>query len=168
MRGAALALLLGAASSGCGEVERADLVVLPRKDDYVTEIQPLFATMGCSAGTRCHSVPQGNLRIIVTEPNAAELEENYQSAKGKSDLRAPDASPLIADLLFSEANPQADHNPACWKSRESCAYRKLRAWIAWSGDDDPRPREIDCQLGAPGNPDPCADPAVLDACCFRR
>lgn len=167
MKRSPLAALLLVSAAACGEVERAELVVLPRKDDFVTEIQPVFERLGCSAGTRCHSEPQGNLKIVVAEPTAADLEENYQSAKGKTDRQSPDESALLADLLASEANPDADHNPACWKTEMSCAYRKIRAWIAWETVDDPRPGDLGCEVTAPAAGDPCADPAVLDACCFR-
>ena len=159
-------VLLGALPAGCGEIERADLVVRPRKDDFAAEIQPIFERLGCSAGTLCHSVPQGDLKLVVS-PGAAALDDNYLSAKGKIDLDTPAGSPLLADLLPKDASPGATHVTVCWKSPESCAYRKISAWIAWDAAEDPRPQDIACDVEAPADT-ACDDPAVLDVCCFRR
>lgn len=157
--------LLALAVSACGEIERADLVVRPRKDDYAREIQPIFERLGCSAGAACHSAPQGDL-LLTASPNAAALDENYLSAKAKCDFDAPAASPLIADLLPADVEPTATHVTVCFKSMDSCAYRKILAWIAWSGAGDPRPQDIACEVEAPG-PTACDSADVLDACCFR-
>lgn len=158
--------LLLCASSACGEIERAELIVRPRKDDFAAEIQPIFERLGCSAGTLCHSGPQGDLKLVVS-PGAAELDDNYLAAKGKVELNAPLGSPLLADLLPKSVAPGATHVTVCWKSTGSCAYRKVLAWISWDGAEDPRPQDIDCEVEAPGGT-ACDDPAVLDACCFRR
>lgn len=155
-----------AAAAGCGEIERADLVVRPRKDDYAAEIQPIFERLGCSAGTLCHSGPQGDL-MLVDSPGPAALDDNYLAAKAKIDLDAPAESALIADLLPKSVAPAATHVTVCWKSVDSCAYRKLLAWITWDSAEDPRPQDLDCTVEAPSET-ACDDPAVLDACCFRR
>lgn len=149
----------------CGEVERATLVVRPRKDDYGSQIQPLFERLGCSAGTICHSNAQGDLRL-VDRPGAADLEENYLQVKAKSDLVAPDRSPLLESLLPTAVAPDATHVTVCWKSRESCAYRKIAAWMAWSSVSDPRPQDIPCQVEVPDDT-ACDDATALDVCCFR-
>ena len=159
-------LLLAGATTACGEIERAELIVRPRKDDFAAEIQPIFERLGCSAGTLCHSGPQGDLKLVVS-PGAAALDDNYLAAKGKVDLNAPLNSPLIADLLPKTFAPGATHVTVCWKSTESCAFRKLLAWISWDGAEDPRPQDIDCEVEAPSGT-ACDDPTVLDACCFRR
>lgn len=161
-----VAVVLGAlAVSACGEVERATLVVRPRKDDYGSQIQPIFERLGCSAGTICHSNAQGDLRL-VDGPGAADLDENYLQVKAKSDLDAPDRSPLLESLLPTAEAPSATHVTVCWKTRESCAYRKIAAWMAWSSATDPRPQDIPCEVEVPG-PVACDDAAVLDVCCFR-
>lgn len=159
-------LFLACAATACGEIERAELVVRPRKDDFAAEIQPIFERLGCSAGTLCHSGPQGDLKLVVS-PGAAALDDNYLASKAKLDLNAPADSPLIADLLPKGVAPGATHVTVCWKSPESCAYRKLLAWISWDAAEDPRPQDIDCEVETPGDT-ACDDPAVLDVCCFRR
>lgn len=151
--------------SACGEIERASILVRPRKDDYRTQIQPMFEKLGCSAGTICHSQPQGDLQLAVA-PGAAGLEENYLQVKAKSDPDAPDSSPLLAALLPTRSSPKATHVTVCWKSKESCGYRKLKAWMAWSSAGDPRPEEIPCEVEVPTGT-ACDDPGALDVCCFR-
>jgi hypothetical protein len=158
--------LVVAGQTGCGEIERADLVVRPRKDDYASQIQPIFERLGCSAGTLCHSGPQGDL-MLVESPGAAALDENYLATKAKIDLDQPTGSPLIADLLPKSIAPGATHVTVCWKSTESCAYRKINAWIAWDGAEDLRPQDIACEVEVPADT-ACDDPEVLDVCCFRR
>ncbi len=159
-------LTLVGAVTACGEIERAHLVVRPRKDDFAAEIQPIFERLGCSAGTLCHSGPQGDLKLVVS-PGAAALDDNYLATKAKLDLNVAEGSPLIADLLPKSVAPGATHVTVCWKSRESCAYRKLLAWISWDAAEDPRPQDIDCDVETPGD-SACDDPTVLDVCCFRR
>lgn len=151
----------------CGEIERAELLVRPSKADYAAEIQPIFESLGCSASRFCHATAQGNL-LLVEQPTPSQLEDNFLGAKAMADLDAPDKSPLLASLLQTEANPQALHNPACFSSRQSCAYRKIRAWIAWAQEGDPRPQDVPCTVEAPDPARACADPGVLDACCPRH
>ncbi|MCK6574461.1 hypothetical protein L6V77_25545 [Myxococcota bacterium] len=158
-------LLLATALPSCGEITRAELVVRPRKDDFEREIQPIFERLGCSAGTLCHSTPQGNLRLVV-EPDAVQLEDNYQGTKSKIELDDASGSLLVADLLPDSVEPGANHVTTCWKSRDACAVRKLEAWIAWTSAEDARPQDIGCEVEVPG-PDACDDPTVLDVCCFR-
>lgn len=161
----ATGLLAVALAGACGEVEQAELVVRPRKDDFGAHIQPIFERLGCSAGTICHSTPQGDLELIDS-PGAAGLDENYLQVKAKSRLDAPDESPLLESLLPADVAPEATHVTVCWKSRESCAYRKVRAWVAWSSAADPRPQDIPCEVEVPAET-ACDDPAALDVCCFR-
>jgi len=158
-------VLLAAALPACGEITRAELIVRPPKDDFEREIQPIFEKLGCSAGTLCHSTPQGNLRLHV-QPDATQLEDNYQGAKSKIRLNDAAGSILVADLLPDTVQAGADHVTTCWKSRDACAVKKLVAWIAWDSPEDPRPQDLDCEVEVPG-PDACDDPAVLDVCCFR-
>ncbi len=158
-------ILVVALLPACGEITRVDLVVRPRRDDFEREIQPIFERLGCSAGTLCHSTPQGNLRLVDT-PAPSELEDNYQGTRSKIDLEAPRASLLIVDLLPEGVAPGANHVTVCWKRRDACSVRKLEAWIAWNADGDLRPQDIDCEVEVPP-PDACDDPGLLDVCCFR-
>jgi hypothetical protein len=84
--------LVVAGQTGCGEIERADLVVRPRKDDYASQIQPIFERLGCSAGTLCHSGPQGDL-MLVESPGAAALDENYLATKSEDRPRPAHGQP---------------------------------------------------------------------------
>ncbi len=143
MRAASALVLVPTLLAACGEVERLDLAVRPRQDDFETQIQPLLVQVGCSRDGVCHTTPQGELRL-VEQPDADDLQDDYLGVKAKIDLDDPDASVLLTYLLA----PEGGHRPQCWASTESCAYRKLRAWIAWSADGDPRPQDVACDTSA--------------------
>lgn len=141
------ALALSLSGLGCGEVQVERLVVRPSFDDYRDEVQPLLVAVGCSLGAGCHQTEfRGEVRVIP-EPNADELYRDYQALKALSNLGAPDDSVLLKRLLVGE--PGATHQPLCFKSVDDCAYRKLRAWIAWDGEG-PRPQDVDCDYSAEG------------------
>lgn len=125
----------------CGEVERVELTVRPRQDDFERHVQPLLEHLGCSRGGGCHALPLGELQILV-EPDPDELQANYLSVKAKLNLDDPPASPILAKLLAG--SPEGTHRPLCFASAKACAYRKLLAWIAWTGAGDPRPQDIAC------------------------
>ncbi len=159
----ALALIL----PGCGEIETAQFLVRPRRDDYASQVQPILEKLGCSANAACHATAQGDLKVVV-DPKAKDLDDNYLGVKAKLNLDAPGRSVLIADLLPTSASATADHNPVCFKSAMACSYRKLLAWIAWNAEGDPRPQDIDCTPNyGEESDDPCADTDVQDVCCPR-
>lgn len=132
-----VALILG----GCGEVTELELSVRPSQTDFEAEIQPLFVQLGCSQAGLCHTVSQGDF-LFVEMPDADDVQANYLEVKKHINLGNPASSTLLAELLA--ANPDAEHNPRCFGDAQSCAYRKVLAWIAWEGEGSPRPQDIDC------------------------
>lgn len=132
--------------AACGEVERLDLTVRPRQDDFESAIQPLVEAAGCSRDGVCHTAPVGELALVV-DPGAGALQENYLGLKSKVDLDDPGASRVLTYLLA----PEGGHRPACWASTQSCGYRKLLAWIEWTENGDLRPQDVPCDVAA----EPC-------------
>lgn len=125
----------------CGEIERAELTVRPRQDDFASDIQPLLIGLGCGTAGGCHDVGLGDL-LIRNETAADALDSSYLSVKRQLDRESPESSRLIQSVLAE--NPVAQHNPPACIQRDGCAYRKLVAWIAWDQEGDPRPSTIEC------------------------
>ncbi len=142
------ALVLAAAA--CGEVETLTLSQRPSPEDFAQVIHPMLVSIGCSENGRCHTNVSGELRIAPAA-GAGDLEQDFLLVRAFIDLDAPDESPILTTLL--RGNPMPTHRPSyCFESVNDCSYRKLRAWIAWSGPPDPRPQDIDCDYAAEGCP----------------
>lgn len=141
LRAALVGLALGVASSCGGEVEVARLTIRPSFEAWQDTIQPLFVEMGCSVNGACHGDDfRGEVRITA-EPDGEALYADYLSVKGTVNVAEPERSPLLVRLL--RAGPGANHFPPCFDAVDSCAWRKVVAWI---GDDGtgPGPADIDC------------------------
>lgn len=134
---AAIAMACAAQLWGCGgEIERAELAIVPSPEDFNSAIQPLLIEMGCSFEGGCHDVGLGGVTIKVGTGPAA-LEESYLSVKAQLDREDPGASRIIQSVLTE--NTQATHRPAACIDLDSCAYQKLVAWIS-----DASPQAVDC------------------------
>lgn len=136
-------VVAGVLLAGCGEIERLDLTVRPRQDDFEAQVQPLLQQLGCSRNGRCHTVALADLQIHE-DPTPAQLQENFQSVKARLDLENPEASDLVSILVQGAEKRHPPPPQFCFVSTDSCAYRKIVAWIAWQGPSDPRPQDIDC------------------------
>lgn len=134
---------LSAASitAGCGEIERVSLAITPSPEDYNTEIHPLLLQIGCSSEGFCHDVGQGGLTIAVGM-GGADLENSYLSVKAQLDFEDPAQSRLIQSVLVE--NTQTTHFPPNCIAVDNCTHQKLVAWIAWTGEGDQRPQDIEC------------------------
>ncbi|MEZ4469423.1 MAG: hypothetical protein R3F60_01205 [bacterium] len=132
---------------GCGEIERADLTVRPRQDDFADEIQPLLLSLGCSPQGGCHDIGQGDVTIKVAVDGAS-LEASYLSVKSRIDREAPAQSRILLSVLAE--NTASQHFPAGCIHLDGCAYQKLTAWITWDADTDPRPQDVACDASAEG------------------
>ncbi len=136
-----------AVAAACGEVERFDVVDRPRLDDYAAVVHPMLIEVGCSRNGRCHTQLAGELRL-APEPDAEDLKVGYAGLRARVNPDAPDESDVLR--LLVQGNPAPTHRPPwCFASTESCAYRRLRAWIGWQAEGDPRPGDIACA------PEPC-------------
>lgn len=129
------ALVLSVAGCG-GEIEQAELAIVPSPDDFNTEIQPLLIELNCSSAGGCHDIGLGGVTIKVAT-GAADLEESYLSVKSQIDLEEPADSRIILSVLTE--NSQATHNPRACIDLDSCSYQKLVAWIS-----NEAPQDIDC------------------------
>ena len=137
----ALGLALGVASSCGGEVEVARLTIRPSFEAWQDTIQPLFREMGCAVNGACHGDDfRGEVRITGA-PDGEALYADYLSVKATVNVAEPERSPLLVRLL--RGGPGANHFPPCFDAVDSCAWRKVVAWI---GDDGtgPGPADIDC------------------------
>jgi hypothetical protein len=134
-------LALALAVAGCGEVERVSLAITPSPEDYNTEIHQQLLQIGCSSEGFCHDIGQGGLTITVGM-GAADLEESYLSVKAQLDFEDPAQSRLIQSVLTQ--NTQTTHFPPDCISVDNCTHQKLIAWIAWTGEGDARPQDVDC------------------------
>ncbi len=144
MTGRALLVVASAlAGVGCGEIERLELAVRPDPGDFAEAVQPVLVSAGCGKSPRCHGETGGEL-LIKAETDADSLQTSFQSVVGFVDLDAPDESALLEYVRTQE--PPTGHRPRnCW-TPETCAWRKIAAWIAWSGPGDERPQDIDCEV----------------------
>ncbi len=126
---------------GCGEVERVELTVRPRQDDFREVVRPLLLQVGCT-GEVCHGIKGGGggLFLPTTEDEAA-VQEAYLFTKLFLDTEAAEESKFLSYCVCG-----GGHRPACFSDPESCAYRKLVAWIGWQGEGDPRPQDVDCEI----------------------
>ncbi|MCB9546617.1 MAG: hypothetical protein H6706_12285 [Myxococcales bacterium] len=141
------ALFLLVALAGCGEIERADLAVRPRQDDFAEEIQPLLLSLGCSPAGGCHDIGQGDVTIKVATDGAA-LEASYLSVKARIDREDPAQSRILQSVLAE--NTASQHFPPGCIRQDGCAWQKLVAWIAWDADADPRPQDVACDPAPEG------------------
>lgn len=142
------ALLLGT-TTGCGEIETLALSERPSRADFDEVVHPLLIEMGCSRNGRCHTIVSGELRLDPVRTPAT-LDQDFLLVQGFIDLDEPAASPLLTTVL--QGTDSTHRPPFCFRSTQDCAYRKVLAWIAWSGPDDPRPQDIDCDLAGEGCP----------------
>ena len=127
---------------GCGEVENLVLPIRPSQVDFPA-VQSVLRTAGCSGpGTGCHTALTGDLQISPDPKSPALLEEEYGQAKRFIRLNAPTESLLLRVALKDAA--EAEGHAICFDDESSCAFRKVVAWIAAEGPDDPGPDAIDC------------------------
>lgn len=129
---------------GCGEVERIDLQVRPRQDDYSDVVHGLLLEAGCARGGGCHAILGAGSLLIAEDTGEASLLESYQSVTALIDRDTATESRLLYYVTTGDA--RAEHFPPdCWKPAD-CVYRKIAAWIGWDGADQPRPQEVDCEV----------------------
>ncbi len=141
-----LGLVLVLAVGGCGEVERIDLQVRPRQDDFTNDVHGLLLQAGCSRGGGCHAILGAGSLIILEATDEVSLLESYESVTALIDRETATESRLL--YYVSTGDERAEHFPPdCWKPGD-CVYRKIAAWIGWDGADQPRPGEIDCDVAA--------------------
>ena len=126
----------------CGEVERFDVAVRPRLDDFESHVRPMLLEVGCSRNGRCHTQLVGDVQL-TDALDAAQVQAEYEGLKAVVDLDAPGQGKALTLLL--KGHPAPTHRPAyCFESVNSCAYRKLLAWVAWAEADDLRPGQVAC------------------------
>ncbi|MEZ4463343.1 MAG: hypothetical protein R3F43_02185 [bacterium] len=103
---------------GCGEIERADLAVRPRQDDFADEIQPLLLSLGCSR--RVAATTSARATSPSRWPSTARPQTSYLSVKSRIDREAP-ASRILLSVLAE--NTASQHFPAGCIHLDGCAYR---------------------------------------------
>ena len=132
---------VGLLGSCGGEVDVERLAVRPSIEQWQNTIQPLFRDMGCSVAGACHGDDfRGEVRVMP-EPDPGQSYTDYLSVKGALNLSDAEQSPLLVRLL--RGGPGGNHFPPCFNSRDSCAWRKVVAWISDDGTG-PGPDDIDC------------------------
>lgn len=148
--GVASVLALALLVTGCGEIQRIDVEVRPRQDDFAAEIQPALIEAGCSRGPACHESEGAGALIVLVEDDDDSLLRSYESSTSLIDRDSSADSRLL--YYVAEGDPRAEHFPMdCWTT-DDCVYRKLLAWIDWDGEG-PRPQELDCNVA--DDPLPC-------------
>ncbi len=130
---------------GCGEFETLELPQYPPRQDFVA-VQEVLVSVGCSGDEAqgCHRTLIADFRITEEPKSDQAREDELLLTKSKIDLLDPDQSVLLRVALRGDAKSLS--HPICFSSVDSCAYRKIIAWIRWGGEDDERPDDIECQV----------------------
>ena len=127
--------------AGCGEVTELALSIRPSRLSF----RPLKPPdRGWLLTPGCHLTLTGDFKLDPDDNTAANLDEEYQLAKGFVDLDDPDASILVRVGL--KGDPAAEsHRFLCFENADACAYRKVDAWLRAVEPGDPSIDDIDCE-----------------------
>ncbi|MGC6416640.1 MAG: hypothetical protein ACON3Z_05970 [Bradymonadia bacterium] len=127
---------------GCGEVTELALSIRPSQAEFPA-VKAALIEVGCSR-PGCHLTLTGDFKLDPDDNSAANLDEEYQLAKGFVDLDDPDASILVRVGL--KGDPAAEsHRFLCFENADACAYRKVDAWLRAAEPGDPSIGDIDCE-----------------------
>ena len=119
-------------SLGCGEAEE---ITLPSRPDRATfeDMQRTLLAIGCSAeGTGCHSVLVGDFKVSSFPKAPADAETEFLLTKPFIDLEDGANSILLKSALSGDE--LAEGHPICFSGVDSCAYRRILAWIDFTPD----------------------------------
>lgn len=148
-----LMLACHALSMGCGEAEEITLPSRPDRANF-EEMQRTLLTIGCSAdGTGCHAVLVGDFQVSSFPKAPADAEREFLLTKPFIDLEDGANSILLRSAF--EGDPLAAGHPLCFSNADSCAYRRILAWIDYESDVDETMEEA------------CPEADLIENACFN-
>ena len=142
-----------ACSMGCGEAEE---ITLPSRPDRASfeDMQRTLLTIGCSAdGTGCHAVLVGDFKVSSFPKAPADAETEFLLTKPFIDLEDGANSILLRSALRGDL--LAEGHPVCFSNADSCAYRRILAWINYTADTDETMTEA------------CPETDLIENACFN-
>lgn len=139
---------------GCGQVESLKLPQRPPREQFES-VQKTMLKLGCSLdGSGCHAVLVGDFKVAPFPKAPNVIDAEFTLTKAFIDLDAPDESTLLRSSL--QGDPRALGHPICFDAKDNCGYKRILAWVAYTGAADEAPDEA------------CALDEVLENGCSAR
>ena len=137
----------------CGEAKVIEFSQRPNRAAF-TDAQETLLKIGCASdGTGCHAVLVGDFKVSPFPKEPGDLDTEFVLTKPFLDLDEPENSILMRTALKDD--PEALGHPICFENTETCAFRRLSAWIAYSVQGDESMDEA------------CPPTDVIENACFQ-
>ena len=128
---------------GCGQVESLTLPQRPPRDQFES-VQKTMLKLGCSLdGTGCHAVLVGDFKVTPFPKAPNVIDSEFTLTKAFIDLETPDESTLLRSAL--QGDPRALGHPICFDATDNCGFKRILAWVAYTGATDEAPDDV-CAL----------------------
>ena len=138
---------------GCGEAKVIEFSQRPNRELF-TDAQETMLKIGCASdGTGCHAVLVGNFKVSPFPKPPGDLDNEFVLTKPFIDLDEPTNSLLMRVAL--QDDPEAVGHAICFSNADSCAFRRLRAWIAYETPNDSTLEEA------------CPETDIIENACFQ-
>lgn len=136
--------------TACGEAEEITIPTRPDRTSF-DDAQETMLTIGCGVAG-CHAVLVGDFKLTEFPKSPTSSESEYLLTKPFLDLEDAENSLLMRTAL--QDDPNALGHAICFDSVDSCAFRRLVAWINFTADGDQTMEEA------------CPSAEIIDNACF--